>query len=91
MGGEDLRVHTPREGLIKDVGRPLYLVHGTADQKVGFHHNRELAALAQQSGANATFWVVEGAGHVESVFHSPAEYEQRISAFFPRGSRPVDL
>ena len=82
VGGEDLRVHTPREGIIKDAGRPLYLVHGTADQKVDYHHNRELAALAQQTGANATFWVVDGAGHVESVFHSPAEYEQRMSAFF---------
>jgi fermentation-respiration switch protein FrsA (DUF1100 family) len=82
VGGEDLRVHSPREGIIKDAGRALLLVHGTADQKVGFHQNRELAALAQPSGANATFWVVEGAGHVELVFHSPGEYEQRMSAFF---------
>jgi dipeptidyl aminopeptidase/acylaminoacyl peptidase len=82
VGGEDLRAHTPREGIINDAGRPLYLVHGTADQRVDFHHNRELAALAQQTGANATFWTVDGAGHVESVFHSPAEYERRVSGFF---------
>jgi dipeptidyl aminopeptidase/acylaminoacyl peptidase len=82
VGGEDLRAHSPREGIVKDAGRPLYLVHGTADQRVDFHQNRELAALAQQSGANAIFWVVDGAGHVESVFHSPTEYEQRVSSFF---------
>jgi dipeptidyl aminopeptidase/acylaminoacyl peptidase len=79
---EDLNAHSPREGIVKDAGRPLYLVHGTADQKVGFHENRELAALAQQTHANATFWVVDGAGHVESVFHSTADYEQRMTAFF---------
>jgi len=84
VGGEDLHVHTPREGIIKNPGRLLYLVHGTAHQRVGFHQNRELAELAQQTGANATFWVVEGAGHVKSVFHSPGEYEQRMSDFSAR-------
>ena len=82
VGGEDLTVHTPRVGILKDAGRPLYLVHGTADQKVFFHQNQELAALAQQTHANATFWVVDGAGHVESVFHSTADYEQRLTTFF---------
>jgi dipeptidyl aminopeptidase/acylaminoacyl peptidase len=82
ISGDNLYAHTPAEGFWQDNGRPLYVVHGTADQRIARYHQQEYAALAEESGANATLWVVEGAGHVQSAFLVSAEYEQRLTVFF---------
>jgi dipeptidyl aminopeptidase/acylaminoacyl peptidase len=82
VGGVDLVGRTPSQAITRDAGRPIYLVHGTDDQHVDIHQNRELAALAQRTGANVTVWVVEGAGHIESEFKQPEEYERRMVGFF---------
>jgi len=72
----------PLEGIRADSGRPLFFVQGTADKKVDPHHHRELMALAEQTRANASEWIVDGAGHVESAVTAPAEYERRLTSFF---------
>jgi dipeptidyl aminopeptidase/acylaminoacyl peptidase len=82
LSGVDLLGHTPRDSIRNDAHRPLYLVHGTTDQRVFIHQNSELAALAQQSGASLTNWVVDGAGHIESEYRMSEEYERRLTAFF---------
>jgi dipeptidyl aminopeptidase/acylaminoacyl peptidase len=80
--GDRLRRHSPQEGIQRAAGRPLCLAHGTADQRISLRHHHHYAALARQAQANATTWVVEGAGHIESAFVAPAEYERRLVAFF---------
>lgn len=82
VGGEDLWAHSPQEGIRNDAGRPLYRVHGTADQLVPIHHHFELVALAKQTNANATAWEVDGGQHVRSVLIVPQEYERRLVTFF---------
>jgi dipeptidyl aminopeptidase/acylaminoacyl peptidase len=82
VGGVDLLAHSPKEAIYHDNGRPLYIVHGTADLRISVDQTRELAALAQQNGANVTTWITEGVGHVGSVFVHPDEYEQRLIGFF---------
>jgi dipeptidyl aminopeptidase/acylaminoacyl peptidase len=84
LTGDRLRAASPREGIARSAGRPLYLVHGTADQRIDLRHHRRYAALASQAQANATAWVVEGAGHIEAAFVAPAEYERRLVDFFTR-------
>ncbi len=82
IGNDDLLAHSPLEGIRADNGRPLVFVQGSADKKVDPRHHRELLALAQQTHANASEWVVDGAGHVESAVSAPAAYEQRLTTFF---------
>jgi len=82
MTGEDLLAHSPTEAIYNDHGRPLYIVHGTGDKRISFEQTRELAALAQQTGANLTTWIPDNVGHVGSVFVHPEEYEQRLVEFF---------
>jgi len=82
LTGDDLLLHSPQEGLLKDNGRPIYLVHGTVDNRIDVHHHYDYEVLARATGANVTNWVVEGAGHVESEFVASAEYEQRLVSFF---------
>jgi dipeptidyl aminopeptidase/acylaminoacyl peptidase len=80
--GDDLLLHSPQEGLREDNGRPIYLVHGTIDGRIDVRHHYEYEALARATGADVTNWVVDGAGHVESAFVAPVEYEQRLVDFF---------
>ena len=80
--GDDLLSHNPQEGIRQDNGRPIYMVHGMLDNRIDIRHHYEYEALVQQTGANATSWVVDGAGHVESEFVAPADYEQRLVDFF---------
>lgn len=82
LTGNNLLLHTPQEALWKNNNRPLYLVQGTLDTQVYLYHHYNYEALAQQTGANVTNWVVDGAGHVESEFLLPTEYEQRLINFF---------
>jgi dipeptidyl aminopeptidase/acylaminoacyl peptidase len=82
VGGDDLLAHSPQDAIRNDAGRPIYIVHGTADERINVHHTQQLAALAKQTGANVTVWMPEGVKHVSAEFVFPAEYEQRVVAFF---------
>jgi uncharacterized protein len=80
--GEDLLAHSPTEAIYNDNGRPLYIVHGTGDERISVNQTLELEALAQETNANLTTWIPEGVGYVGGVFVYPDEYEQRMVNFF---------
>jgi len=82
VAGVDLLAHSPQDAIYNHAGRPIYLVHGTADERINVHHTRDLAALAEQEGAQVTVWYPDGIDHVDSVFALPVEYEQRLVTFF---------
>lgn len=82
VSGDDLLAHSPLEAIRRHADRPLFIVHGDADQLVDQHHTRDLAALAQQTGARLTTWLPTGIGHVEAMLAMPDDYEQRLIGFF---------
>lgn len=82
VAGDNLIAYSPRDAINNNTGRPIYIVHGTGDTRIDVHHTRQLAELATQIGANVTVWLPEGVGHVEAVFASPDQYEQRLVTFF---------
>jgi dipeptidyl aminopeptidase/acylaminoacyl peptidase len=82
IAGDDLVAFSPRDAITNDAGRPIYIVHGTGDTRINVHHTYQLAELAKRAGANVTVWIPEDVGHVEAVFASPEEYEQRLVTFF---------
>ena len=82
IAGDNLTTFSPRDAITNDVGRPIYIVHGTGDTRINVHHTRQLAELAAQTGANVTVWIPEGVGHVEAEFAFPDEYERRLVTFF---------
>jgi dipeptidyl aminopeptidase/acylaminoacyl peptidase len=82
--GVDLLAHTPQDAIRKDAGRPIFIIHGTQDARINFHHSQALEALAKETGANVTVWYVEGADHVLSVFLQPEAYEQKMAAFYKK-------
>jgi len=83
VDGVDLLGHSPKEAIVHDAGRPIFIVHGTADLSINIHHSYDLAALAAQTGANVSTWYPAGRGHVpDALLGQTAEYEQRLVAFF---------
>ena len=82
IANDNLLQYSPRDAIINDVGRPIYIVHGTGDTRIGVHHTQQLAELAKEAGANVSIWTPEGVGHADAVFALPDEYEQRLVTFF---------
>jgi uncharacterized protein len=84
VAGDRLLDRSPTDAIYNDHGRPIYIVHGTGDERVSVDQTRDLAALAKQTGANLTVWIPEGVGHVGGVFVHPNEYQQKLVEFFHR-------
>ncbi len=82
VAGDNLVAFSPQDAITNDAGRPIFIVHGTADERINVRHTRQLEALAGQTGANVTVWMPEGVGHVLAEFALPEEYEQRLVEFF---------
>ncbi|HEU0026542.1 MAG TPA: alpha/beta fold hydrolase [Ktedonobacterales bacterium] len=59
--------------------RPLFLIHGTADQTIPASHTQRLYDAA--SGPKE-LWLADGAGHCGAYFLDRPSYCQRVSAFF---------
>lgn len=82
--GVNLLERGPKDAILNADGRPIFIIHGQKDDRVGVHHTQELAALAEENGVKLDVWYVPDAGHVESLMLHPAEYEQKMVAFYER-------
>ena len=76
--GGDLRATEPARiiSLVEPV--PLLLIHGGADRTVRPADGRRLAALA---GPSTEHWEVPGAEHGQARRSTPAQWDERVSAF----------
>ena len=60
---------------IRSSRTPVLLIHGTRDANIPPRHSQELAAANPQS---TQLWLVENAGHVESLSVAGKAYERRV-------------
>jgi fermentation-respiration switch protein FrsA (DUF1100 family) len=88
FGGDNLVAHTPTTAMEKAAGRPVYIVHSRADERISYHQSEQLAAAARAAGADVELWLVDGAGHVQIPAVYPEEFEQRIVGFFRQSPGP---
>jgi len=83
IDGVDISLYSPLEAFgSARTGRPVYLVHGTADERISVDFAYDLTAAVQATDPSFTPWLVEGAKHTESLFLYPTEYETRLVTFF---------
>jgi fermentation-respiration switch protein FrsA (DUF1100 family) len=70
--------------VIADIApRPLFLIHGTADDYVPIANLWELnAAATSVPAARVTTWIVPNAHHAQAFTVTGAEYVRRVVAFF---------
>lgn len=76
LGSPAIRI-APEEAIGKIAPRPVLLIHGTRDALVTPDHAHRLHAA---SGGGAELWLVEDAGHTQSV-HIAHDYAERVVAF----------
>lgn len=80
--GGDLADAEGRKHIVAVGARPLWMVHGLADQLVLPDESQTLLALAPTP--DKSLWLVPGAGHGQSVNVARDEYRTRMQAFLAR-------
>ena len=80
--GDDITALSPLEAMSKLDGRPIFIVHGDADERVGVRYAFDLAEAATANGSPVEPWIVAGATHNEAMFEATEAYEQHLVAFF---------
>ncbi|HLQ60437.1 MAG TPA: alpha/beta hydrolase [Candidatus Acidoferrales bacterium] len=72
---------SPRQVLSALEPRPLFFIHGGADELTPLHHSR---ALYDAYRGPREIWVVQGAPHSGAYFADRALYVERVAGFFAR-------
>jgi fermentation-respiration switch protein FrsA (DUF1100 family) len=81
--GVDFFAARPVATVARIAPRPLFLIHGTADDYVPINNFRELnAAATSVPGAHVTTWIVPNARHAQAFKNTGAVYVTRVVAFF---------
>ncbi len=80
--GDDLLGLSPIKAVAKLDRRPIFIVHGTADERLSVRYASDLANAVRGSGGTVDPWVVDGATHTGSILLHPGEYERRLDGFF---------
>jgi uncharacterized protein len=81
ISGDDLYALTPLTQAQRIGNRPLYLVHGTADELVPYQQLGLLVEAARSGGGAPQVWTTQS-NHVASMMDQTRAYEQRLVAFF---------
>lgn len=76
--GLDLREVSPLESM-RRTSTPTLLIHGLEDSRTPYWHSQALA----KANAQSVLWLVPNAEHVAAYSTAPAEFRQRVLAWFP--------
>ncbi|HEY97542.1 MAG TPA: alpha/beta hydrolase [Dehalococcoidia bacterium] len=82
MYGVDFTAVKPVESVPEIAPRPIMFIHGEKDDFVPLDHAYRLYQASQNP--DNILWIVPGAEHVKGYITSPAEYINRITAFFDK-------
>jgi dipeptidyl aminopeptidase/acylaminoacyl peptidase len=75
----------PENYIAQIAPRPVYIMHGTADTTVDFHHGERLFAAAKQP---KQFWRAEGGAHTRLWQLDQEKAESSVVEFFERYLQP---
>jgi uncharacterized protein len=75
--GVDLEENSPEAAMHRFRGEPVLLIHGKSDSLIPYTDSVRLKGIL---GGTAELWLIDGAGHAETMFDS--DYEARLRKFF---------
>lgn len=81
LEGVDITSMGPLDAMAKLNGRPIAIIHGTADTRMPIKHAYALIQAVKDHGGNPFVWLVDGVDHTQAVYKQPAEYERRLAEF----------
>jgi fermentation-respiration switch protein FrsA (DUF1100 family) len=77
--GGDVDVVRPIDEICAISPRPILLIYGSEDSLISPETADEMSAAACDP---KQVWIVDGGGHTDTITLMPAEYENRVIAFF---------
>src|SRR5258708_24773892 len=72
---------SPKDVLSSLEPRPLFFIHGGADDVTSVNHSRRLYDAYR---GPREIWIVQGAPHTGAYFADPPLYVERVAGFFAR-------
>jgi len=81
----DFNAVKPVECVGQIAPRPVFFIHGEADDGIPFKHALKLWEASHNP--QAELWIVPGAGHTRAYKTNPEEYMSRVTAFFDSALR----
>jgi hypothetical protein len=88
LSDDDFKAFSPLEEIGKHNGRPVFITHGDADERLSVRFAGELAARVRETGGEVEPWIVPGSGHTQADETHTEEYEQRLAAFLTAALGP---
>jgi dipeptidyl aminopeptidase/acylaminoacyl peptidase len=82
LEGVDITAMGPLDAVARLNGRPIAIVHGTADTRMPVKHAYALIQAVKDHGGDPYTWLVDGVDHTRAVYAQPVEYESRLAEFF---------
>lgn len=82
--GLDLDDMAPVDAVGKIAPRPIFFLHGDADERIPVDHVRMLSDAARAANIASELWILPGAHHTEALQVARDEFLARTSAFFAR-------
>lgn len=83
--GIDLEEITPIRAVPKIAPRPIFFIHGEADDRIPASNSVRLKAAS--TNPDDLLWIVPGAPHAEAYQAGPALYLSRVIGFYDRALR----
>lgn len=87
--GDDLMSMPPLDAVGRSNGRPMLVIHGMADNRVGVHHSQMMVDQAELKQASLTSWLVEDLKHIEAPIAFPLRYEKTLVDFYDQALKIV--
>jgi uncharacterized protein len=85
ISGDNLLGDSPARIFREELaGRPVFIVHGEADDTISVDQGKALAKAASAGGSPVEPWILPGVEHVQAAFIEPETYERRMTDFFAR-------
>ena len=67
------------EKSVAELGYPIFVIHGLADDRIPWEHGQRVAAAAEEG---SSLWLLPGVGHVDAFLTHPDEYVERVNDYF---------
>jgi len=82
----DIRQVSPIHVVHHIAPRPLFIINGSADDRMTSARAR---ALYEKAHEPKRLWLIPGAGHLEGMAVAPTEYQREVLRFFRKALAPV--
>ena len=67
------------EKSVVELGYPVFVIHGIADDRIPWEHGQRVAAAAEEG---SSLWLLLGVDHLDAFLTHPDGYVERVNDYF---------